>query len=390
MLPVYNAQSMQLAIPAGISDAQIAEEIKVSLGKLVTDEDVAALLAKLPTDRNGPILVDIYQLYQEILARYQTRLHSDDRVWKAEIAVSQAQDALAIHVAEYGESVRCSGKVKTAEPEVCDRRDELKDVLESAMGSYGKVLATVNNEMIDAGLMPLMDEDEERRLHSMAAEIFAAVTVGAISAFIPLSVEDLAIDAATAGLGRIKKVGKAVDKVIDAIKAGGKNVIKKYNNVVEAAFERVGDIRASQIDRLLVDGKVPSVRGGEFNRWYDELTPKQLDMLWSDEAIRETMKARIRQPGGLHEWCMVCRAPTFKEWGVSVDEIKRFRTETDELTWIHPDTGLPGGDGSGQFHNELKVIIDNSRSLDGFNTSLSRLLERWSIAPELLPPLIGT
>jgi len=34
---------------------------------------------------------------------------------------------------------------------------------------------------------------------------------------------------------------------------------------------------------------------------------------------------------------MVCKAPAFKKWGVSVQEIKRFRTKTAELKWTVPD-----------------------------------------------------
>jgi filamentous hemagglutinin len=75
-----------------------------------------------------------------------------------------------------------------------------------------------------------------------------------------------------------------------------------------------------------------------------------------------------------------------------MDEIKRFRTRTTELTWIHPETGVPGGhggDGSGLFHNELKAIIDNSSTLEEFNNAIIQLRDRWQIDPNLLPTLIG-
>lgn len=85
------------------------------------------------------------------------------------------------------------------------------------------------------------------------------------------------------------------------------------------------------LEQLLPDGKVPSVRGGEFNRWFDELSSAELDVLWQNNAARDAIEARIRQPGGLHEWCMVCRAPDFKKWGVPMEEIQRFRTKTTEL-----------------------------------------------------------
>ena len=106
--------------------------------------------------------------------------------------------------------------------------------------------------------------------------------------------------------------------------------------------------------------------------------------------LRHTIKNRIRSPGGSHEWCMACRTLVFKEWRVPMGEIRRFRTRTSDLKWTHPDTGRPGahgGYGSGQFHNELKDIIDNSSSLDEFNKGVQQLRDRWQIEPSLLPDL---
>ena len=127
---------MQIAIPVGASYDQIAEELKASLGNLVTDEDVIAFLSNLPENRDGPLLGDIYQLYQEILARYQTRLHSDDRVWRAEIGANNIQGALAAHIAEYGETLDCSGRIQTTDATVCQRRETLERDAEAAMESY--------------------------------------------------------------------------------------------------------------------------------------------------------------------------------------------------------------------------------------------------------------
>ncbi len=142
------------------------------------------------------------------------------------------------------------------------------------------------------------------------------------------------------------------------------------------------------IEELLPGGKVPSVRNNEFNKWFDNLSAEEFDLLWSNPKIRTRIEERIRHPKKLHEWCMVCRAPKFKRWGLSMDEIKRFRTRTIELKWIHPDTGVPGGhsgDGAGKFHNELKKITDDSSSLKEFNQKLIQLRNRWKIDPSILP-----
>ena len=151
------------------------------------------------------------------------------------------------------------------------------------------------------------------------------------------------------------------------------------------------------IDDLLVNGAVPSVRNKAFTNWFDNLTPDELDLLWSDSKIQGIIKDRIRHPGGLHEWCMVCETPKFKKWNVSMDEIKRFRTDIPDLTWKVPDDvpniggslGGHGSTGSTTFHNELQTVISNSNSISEFNTGLNNLINRWDIDPNLLPPLIS-
>jgi filamentous hemagglutinin len=73
-----------------------------------------------------------------------------------------------------------------------------------------------------------------------------------------------------------------------------------------------------------------------------------------------------------------------------MEEIKRFRTKTEELRWTNPADGKlggHGGHGSGAFHNELGRIIDESKSLEEFNSSIIILRDRWKIDPGLLPPL---
>ncbi|MCO7201890.1 hypothetical protein NH462_22765, partial [Pseudoalteromonas sp. OANN1] len=142
------------------------------------------------------------------------------------------------------------------------------------------------------------------------------------------------------------------------------------------------------VDELLINGKVPSTRRGEFNKWFDSLTPEQFEILWENKDIRDTIEARIRRPGGYHEWYMVARTPKFKAWGINMDEIKRFRSEINELKWVSPidgRSGMHGKSGSGTFHKELLELIDNSKNLSTFNTRLDVLIKRWKIDPTIIP-----
>ncbi|MFD2880875.1 hypothetical protein ACFTAO_40975 [Paenibacillus rhizoplanae] len=62
---------------------------------------------------------------------------------------------------------------------------------------------------------------------------------------------------------------------------------------------------------------VPSVRNGEFNKWFNSLTPDEFDKVWADPKLRDIIKDRLRHPGGLHEWHLVSRADVFKKMGES-------------------------------------------------------------------------
>jgi len=82
--------------------------------------------------------------------------------------------------------------------------------------------------------------------------------------------------------------------------------------------------------------------------------------------------------------------------GVTVAEIHHFTTDISDLIWVAPidsgatkpgEPGKHGGNGSKAFHNEIEVIIDNTKSLIEFNQGLLKLIDRWNIDPMLLPPL---
>ncbi|GAA0824238.1 hypothetical protein GCM10009111_34870 [Colwellia asteriadis] len=212
-----------------------------------------------------------------------------------------------------------------------------------------------------------------------------------------------------------KKLGEILPKVEQGITQGMQDLEKKFSKALDeytGELAHVGitsvpnKIRADQlkapkgnelkgakaihrnIDELLINGKVPSIRKGAFNDWFNELSIEEMDLLWENKSVREAIEARIRKPGGYHEWYMVSRTPTFKNWGMSMEEIKAFRTEIPELKWISPHNGKIGGhgkNGSGTFHNELLKIIDNSNSPTEFKGKLNTLISKWKIDPSIIP-----
>ncbi|WP_411738915.1 ribonuclease YeeF family protein [Peribacillus sp. S4] len=118
---------------------------------------------------------------------------------------------------------------------------------------------------------------------------------------------------------------------------------------------------------------VPTVRNGQFKNWFNSLTMEEFDKVWGDPKLRESIKDRLRHPGGLHEWHLVSRADTFKYWGVTADQIVEMRTLISETKFVNP-TGKHGGKGSTKAHNELLKIIDTSEDYDMFK----RRLQNWA------------
>jgi hypothetical protein len=73
----------------------------------------------------------------------------------------------------------------------------------------------------------------------------------------------------------------------------------------------------------------------------------------------------------MHEWHMVSRAPKFKEWGVTAEQIAEMRTPTSQVRFKNPP-GRHGGPGSTAAHNEILDIIDTSPDYATFKTRLQQ------------------
>ena len=131
---------------------------------------------------------------------------------------------------------------------------------------------------------------------------------------------------------------------------------------------------------------VPSIRNGEFEKWFDSLTDKEFDKVWSDTKLRDSIKDRLRSPGGFHEWLLVSRANIFKKWEVSAKDIWELRTLTKDVIFINPQ-GKHGGKGSTEVHNELLEFIDTSNTYSGYKSKLRKWAEmRLKGGKNSLPP----
>ncbi|WP_163834199.1 LysM peptidoglycan-binding domain-containing protein [Spartinivicinus ruber] len=160
----------------------------------------------------------------------------------------------------------------------------------------------------------------------------------------------------------------------------------------------IAPIEVRSLNELLPNGRIPTVRQG-FNEWFDGLSVEELRLITSDTKRYDDVADRIRNGGSKHEWLMVREMEKVKSWGVPMDEVHRFTTNTLDLKWKHPLTGAPGahtvivngrkqsGPGSKAFHIQLQKLIQQSETLDDYNKGVTQLRDLWSIDPMLLPSL---
>ncbi|WP_252371769.1 RHS repeat-associated core domain-containing protein, partial [Pseudoalteromonas sp. S558] len=142
---------------------------------------------------------------------------------------------------------------------------------------------------------------------------------------------------------------------------------------------------------------IPTYKSGEFNAWFDSLSPEELDLLYKkDKKIRRKIENGLRGDGGMHEHLMVSKAPHWKKWGVTVEQVHNdYSVPTEKLKWTIPGSSTQGGHrildsetkevsapGSTTFHKQLGEAIDQSSSLEQFDEKLNGLKDTWKIIVE--------
>jgi|GEM_PF-818629 len=153
---------------------------------------------------------------------------------------------------------------------------------------------------------------------------------------------------------------KLAEKVKNAEQTGDST---KVSSIADA----VSKMETAGVDEGTV--KIPTVRNGEFRDWFNSISVEEFNKLWKIPETREIIEDRLRSPGGLHEWHMVSRAPKFKSWGITAQQIAEMRTPTSRVEFKNP-TGVHGGEGSTTAHNEILKIIDSANNYESFVTGL--------------------
>ncbi|MGR3779208.1 T7SS effector LXG polymorphic toxin [Bacillus paramycoides] len=171
---------------------------------------------------------------------------------------------------------------------------------------------------------------------------------------------------------KVLKEAGVLDKFKNVEKASETNNLKINQNAKSGTRSTGKGSKIEDISKLTTED-IPTAKSGKFNDFFNSLSSAELDELWKDKKIRKKIERQLREPGGLHEWHLVSRAPQFKFWDTSAEKIKDLRTAISDVKFVNPK-GVHGGLGSTKAHNELLAIIDTSND---YNTFIRRL-NNWA------------
>ncbi len=253
---------MQFVVKPETNVYEIEAELKTTFGTLLTDADIEALLNSLSIQSGMATnlsVVDLYPLYEEILARFQTRLHTDDGVMTAEEHMLFTQANLEKEIVDRP-TTHCTSQGGNGNSQGCKNKaiiQEAREAAETAAEAYYDLLSKKHNSMIDAGMLPIMDVSLEHQ--QQGREMFVETSLLVIGSIIPLTATDLAIEAATLGFGKFAKIANKAGDLLIRLKTGGMS--SRAKSVSEEAAERIADARKAKKD---AEGPIENVPEGSF------------------------------------------------------------------------------------------------------------------------------
>jgi hypothetical protein len=246
-LPSHQGNYMQFVVKPETNVYEIEEELKTTFGTLLTDADIEALLNSLSIQSGMATnlsVVDLYPLYEEILARFQTRLHTDDGVMAAEAHILFTQANLEKEIVDRP-TTHCTSQGGNGNSQGCKNKaiiQEAREAAETAAEAYYDLLSKKHNSMIDAGMLPIMDVSLEHQ--QQGREMFVETSLLVIGSIIPLTATDVAIEAATLGVGKFAKIANKAGDLLTRLKTGGMS--SRAKSVSEEAAERIADARKAK------------------------------------------------------------------------------------------------------------------------------------------------
>ncbi|WP_260484696.1 hypothetical protein [Listeria booriae] len=163
------------------------------------------------------------------------------------------------------------------------------------------------------------------------------------------------------------------EKLAKELVDGSDEISRLSNGTAKNIDEMISTTEKAVDLSKLTPADIPTSKSGNFNDFFNSLSVDELDEIWKDKALRKKIERQLRAPGGLHEWHLVSRAPQFKFWDTTAEQIKDLRTAISDVKFINPK-GAHGSLGSTKAHNELLAIIDSSSDYKTF----TRRLNNWA------------
>jgi RHS repeat-associated protein len=242
-----------LVVPACTDLAGMTTLVSNNLGSLVHPDEVTALLTSLGEpgtqgcgDGEYPAgIIDVSQLHEEVLRRFEVKLATDDRVVEAERELLLAQEALATFMRLHNNKNPCLTEDQpfaNTTPN-CSEWMRLYTNVDYAAEALANTLNRVYEEL-SPSMMPPSDTA------AIAAERRRKILWGVVGIFVPLTPQDAAIEAgiiaATAGFG---KAGKVIDGVADLFRIIRNGNRGEIDNLLSAGSEGAARANAIKMQR---------------------------------------------------------------------------------------------------------------------------------------------
>ena len=93
-----------------------------------------------------------------------------------------------------------------------------------------------------------------------------------------------------------EQIGKKANK--EFRQEASEQLVKHNDDVAKALEESI------VIDNLSPKD-IPTVKSGNFEEFFNRLTPEQLEQIWDNKHLRRKIERQLRAPGGMHEWHLV-------------------------------------------------------------------------------------
>ena len=227
--------SALILIPHCASDVAITDLVRGALGKLVHQSEINEMIASMGEPgadgcRQAKI-IDVSDLLEEVLTRFETKLALNPRVRAAEEVLMVAQNALDVFLQLHNGNP-CDLRQPPGLSALCRQFVGLQFDVREASETLGQVLEQVYEEQVADGLLPahlVADAEFETRKN---------ILLGVVGLIVPLTLTDAALDATLFGLGKVKRLFQGAGRLFGDMVGAGRRGISSFVEAGSDAFRR--------------------------------------------------------------------------------------------------------------------------------------------------------